>query len=145
MGVRASADYALTRHNVFGGVPFTRNNFRASVGVVIFTCELKTIPSREAIPASRLQLGNSEAALLGVSGYATDMGFKVTSVRPRSPAASIFLNPGDVISKMDNHDVLSSQDIETMIAGSQTGTVKVTCLIQTVVGVVSSKREAKVR
>ena len=31
---RASADYAFTRHNVFGGPSVTQNNFRAGVGIV---------------------------------------------------------------------------------------------------------------
>jgi membrane-associated protease RseP (regulator of RpoE activity) len=86
----------------------------------------------------------SEAALLGVSGYATDAGFKITSVRAGSPAAQNYLNPGDTIFKIDGRDVQSSHDIEAAIAASTSGTVKVTFHNQTAFGA-RSEREVRVR
>jgi membrane-associated protease RseP (regulator of RpoE activity) len=88
----------------------------------------------------------SEAALLGVSGYATEAGFKITSVRAGSPAAKIFLKPEDVVSQIDGREVHSSRDIEAAIAASASGTIKVSCLIHTaVLGMMPSEREVKVR
>jgi len=87
----------------------------------------------------------SEAALLGVAGYATEAGFKVTSVRAGSPAEQIFLKPGDVIVKIDGREVHSSHDIEVAIAASASGTVKLSFLNQTALGTAQSEREVKVR
>jgi len=147
--VRASGDYVLTHHNIFGsaGSSFTQSNFRASVGIVyVFGGR------REASSGGRNQTTNvpiqtgpaSEAALLGVSGYATDTGFKITSVRAGSPAAQIYLGPGDTIFQIDGRDVQSSHDIEAAIAASASGTVKVTFRNHEALGA-KSEREVKVR
>ncbi len=147
--VRASGDYVLTHHNIFGsaGSSFTQSNFRASVGIVyVFGGR------REASSGGRNQTTNvpiqtgpaSEAALLGVSGYATDIGFKITSVRAGSPAAQIYLSPGDTIFQIDGRDVQSSHDIEAEIAASASGTVKVTFRNHEALGA-KSEREVKVR
>ena len=81
-----------------------------------------------------------------MTGYLNEVGFKITSVRAGSPAAQISLNPGDIISNIDGREVRSSRDIESAIAASTSGTIKVSCLIQTTaVGMVHAEREVKVR
>jgi Outer membrane protein beta-barrel domain len=142
---RVSADYALTHHNIFGGPRTNQNNVWVSAGIV-FTFGRTGADVARSSPASQTQSGpSSEAALLGVSGYATDIGFKNTAVRPGSPAEQIFLKPADLVSKIDGREVHSSGDIEAAIAASQTGRVTVSCLIQTAVGIVDSERVANVR
>lgn len=86
-----------------------------------------------------------EAALLGVSGYATESGLKITSVRAGSPAAQSYLSPGDTILKIDGRDIHSSHDIEVAVAASTSGTVKVILMNQTRMGSFQSEREVKVR
>jgi outer membrane immunogenic protein len=153
-------DYFMTRHLNDLGLA-NQNNIRVSAGIV-FTFG----GTREASSGARNQTGSaptqtgrnqaagaptqtgptSEAALLGVSGYATDAGFKITSVQAGTPAAQIYLNPGDIISNIDGREVHSSRDIESAIAASTSGTIKVSCLIQTTaVGMVHVEREVKVR
>lgn len=93
--VRASADYVFTRHNILGGPSFTQNNVRVSAGIVFRFGGVRSgsISSRGASPAAQPPVAASEeAALLGVSGYTVDNGFKITSVRAGSPAAQIFLH-----------------------------------------------------
>jgi len=147
--VRASGDYVLTHHNIFGsaGSSFTQSNFRASVGIVyVFGGR------REASSGGRNQTTNvpiqtgpaSEAALLVVAGYATDIGFKITSVRAGSPAAQIYLSPGDTIFQIDGRDVQNSHDIEAAITTSASGTVKITFRNHEALGA-KSEREVKVR
>ena len=99
------------------------------------------------VPAQTGQAqAGGEGALLGVTGYLNEVGFKITSVRADSPAAQISLNPGDIISNIDGREVHSSRDIESAIAASTSGTIKVSCLIQTTaVGMVHVEREVKVR
>jgi len=142
--VRASGDYVLTRHNIFGGPRVTQHNFRASAGVV-FTFGARTptgTPTKRAAGTAAQIAATSEAALLGVVGYPSDNGFTVTSVRAGSPAAQAGINAGDIISKIDGQEVHSSHDIESAIAANATGTVRVTYLIK---GAWSTEREIKVR
>ena len=133
MAFRASADYVFSRHNIFGGPPVTQNNFRVSVGVV-FTFGGRRgssgpVPGAQAAPrtqpgATVRPASKSEFTSLGVAGYATDEGFKVTSVREGSPAAQIFLR-GDLIWEIDGKRVRSGQDVDSAIAANQGGTIKV--------------------
>ena len=136
----AQVDYFQTRHSeALGGI--NQNNFRFSAGVVFTPGGERHTGRREGekIPNS------SAAGSLGVAGYAAEEGFKLTSVSAGSPAERIFLKAGDVISKIDGKEVHSSGDIESVIAASPTGTVKVSCLIQTAMGMMPSEREIKVR
>lgn len=91
--VRASGDYVLTHHNIFGipGVTYSQNNFRASAGIVYTfggSREHSPWPGASAPRANSSPQceDSSEAALLGVVGCSTELGVRVTSVRPRSPA-----------------------------------------------------------
>jgi len=133
LAFRASADYVFSRHNIFGGSPFTQNNFRASVGVVFtFGGGRKTngsVPGTQAAPTAQTATTaqpavKSESTSLGVVGYATDEGFKITSVRDGSPTAQIFMR-GDVIWEIDGKRVRSGQDVDSAIAANQEGTIKV--------------------
>lgn len=134
-------DYFMTRHGQdFGGTH--QNNFRASTGVV-FTFGrkrwLSNYDSNTAVPPS------SESVSLGASGYQSDAGFTIASVRPGSRAESIYLKPGDVISTVDGKAVHSREDIDSVISASTLDTVKVTCILTTSVGKIASERIIKVR
>jgi S1-C subfamily serine protease len=105
---------------------------------------LTTLPKQPpAVPAQTAT--TSEAALLGVVGHATENGFEVTSVRSGSPAEDILLKPGDVISKINDTEVHGGREIESAIAASSTGAIKVTGLTQTAMGMIPFEREVKVR
>ncbi len=59
VGLEGSGDYVLSRHNLFGGPPFTQNNFRVSAGVVFtFGHTTGTIasPTQQRQPATRASL-----------------------------------------------------------------------------------------
>jgi hypothetical protein len=157
IAVRGSADYVLTRHDIFGGPGFTQNNIRASVGIVYTIggsglgragrlTQTSSVPSQRASTAPVQTVPTSEAALLGVSGFESQSGFKITSVQTGSPAAQIFLNPGDVILKINSREVHSSREIESAIAASTSGTIRISCLVQTTaVGIVATERDVRVR
>ena len=148
LAVRASSDYVFTRHNILGGPSVTQNNIRVSAGIV-FTFGggregTGRAPSAQATPSQPTP--KVEFTSLGVAGYPTDEGFKVTSVRAGSPAAQIFLKPGDVISKIDNQGVKSGQDIDAAVGASATGTVTVAGLTQTAaVGMIPFEKKVKLR
>jgi hypothetical protein len=157
MAVRASADYVLTHHNIFGGSGFTQNNIRASVGIVYTLGGTSQGSSRLRNPTPRISAQQtsstpaqseptSEAALLGVSGYEYQAGFKITAVRVGSPASQLPLNPGDVILKIDGREVHNSREIESAIAASTSGTIIVSYLFQTTaVGMAGAEREVRIR
>ena len=146
--VRMSADYVFSRHNILGGPSFTQNNFRVSAGLVYAFggkgAPIARQPERAGAAPTPVP-NSSEAALLGVVGYATDDGFKVTSVPTGSPAEQIFLKPGDVISKIDGKDVHSGRDVESAIAATEGERITVSGLTQTAVGMLAFEREVKVR
>lgn len=152
---RASGDYVFTRHDLLGITSFTQNNFRASAGVVYRfggngkearkkqiaqPGEPSPAPERPPMPSA------TEVALIGVSGYASDIGFRITAVRNGSAADQVFLKRGDVISTIDGHEVHSSKDIDVAIGANTTGTIKVRCLVQTAaLGLVASEKTIKIR
>ncbi len=158
-------DYFMTRHLNPEGVPH-QNSIRASAGLV-FTFggmgasprpvgpHTEVVPERsatrrpvrahtEVVPEQAPN--TSEAALLGIVGYPTEDGYKVTSIRSGSPAERISLKPGDVVTEIDGNGVHNGRDIESAIASSASGVITVSGLTHIVaVGEVMFKREVKVR
>lgn len=126
--VRASADYAMTRHNIFKAVDpylsnYTQNNFRVSAGIV-FTFG-RTRGARQTLSQSR-PTGTEDAILFGISGYPGENGgVVVASVHSPSPAATAGIQPGDVIMTIDGQPVRDSRDIESAVGTSTSGTVRV--------------------
>lgn len=145
--IRASADYVLTRHNIFKIVDstlpnYTQNNFRASIGIVFRFGTSGGTGSHVSDEPRSVASGNEEAPLLGVAGYERSDGFFVVSVRALSAAAAAGIRPGDIVMSMDARPVQSSRDIEAAIATSQTGIVKVMYFRD---GVLQMEAEVKVR
>jgi len=142
------ADYLMTRHLNTAGVPH-QNNIRASAGIVFTFGGTGTSRSASGSPRQLVpgQASNtSEAALLGVAGYPTEDGYKVTSIRPGSPAERISLKPGDVITEIDGKSIHSAREIESAIAANPSGTVTVTGYTHRVgAGQVLLMREVNVR
>ena len=145
-------DYFMTRHLNDLGLA-NQNNIRVSAGIV-FTFGggiPEAGPSGPQSPERRNVAepaceGSSEAPLLGVVGCTYDDGVRVTSVVPGSPASQAGITSGDTITDIDGRPVHSGRDIELAIAASISGTIKVSCLVQTTaVGMVRTEREVKVR
>jgi hypothetical protein len=166
LSFRTGADYVFTRHNITGGPFVTQNNFRAVAGIVFRFGRMGASREamgrqNEAVPEQTLSRrpehtrskvvpeqapNTSEAALLGVVGFPTEDGYKVTSVRLGSPAARISLKGGDVITGIDGKSVHTATEIESAIAASTSGAVTVTGFTHNVeLGQVLLKREVSVR
>lgn len=133
ISIRAGqVDYFLTRHVGNLTVPH-QNNFRISTGVV-FTFggtrasnpsgrAERAVPAAQPAEAARAAPG-SEMTSIGLVGYATEKGFKVTSVREGSVAERIFMR-GDVIMEIDGKSVRSAQDIDSALAANKRAAIKV--------------------
>jgi hypothetical protein len=166
LAFRTGGDYVFTRHNITGGPSVTQNNFRAVAGIVFRFGRMGT--SREAMwqqsTVTTEQTGShklerahskvtpeqapntSEAALLGVVGFPTEDGYKVTSVRLGSPAERSSFKPGDIITAIDGKSVHTATEIESAIAASTSGTVTISGFTHNIgVGQVLFKREVNIR
>lgn len=140
---RTSADYVFSRHNIFGGPAATQNNFRASAGIVFAFGGEHHARSPRNINSSPAETPNSsQSGLLGVSGYPSQQGFRIASVREGSPAAQAGFQAGDVIVSIDGQTANTSQEIEQAVAASKNGTVKVNYLVQ---GNWLAERDVRVR
>jgi membrane-associated protease RseP (regulator of RpoE activity) len=158
---RASVDYVFSRHDIVRVPSVTQNNVRVSSGVVFTfgggrranrpalvgpvapiaqsTAQPPAQPPAQA-PAVAPLASKSETTSFGVVGYATDEGFKVTSVRDGSVAERIYIFIGDVIWEIDGKPVRSGQDVDAAFAANKGGTIKVRNE-----NVIPSVRELKLR
>lgn len=117
LGVRASADYIYARHADVGF-----HNFALGAGLVVFIGGGEREAS-SATPTARVPAAAASAPLLGVTGTEIDRGFVVSTVSP--PASENDIQRGDLIYRIDGRDVRSARDIETAVAASASGTVRV--------------------
>jgi hypothetical protein len=131
--IRASADYVLTQHNIFGGSAYNQNNYRVSGGLVFALGRIAVAePHQARAPAQTFHecVGTSDVAVLGVSGCANENGFLVQEIQSHSPAAAAGINRGDVITQVNGRSVRSSRDIESAIANSSSGVISVSYMIR---------------
>jgi PDZ domain/Outer membrane protein beta-barrel domain len=145
--VRASADYVLTRHNIFKLLypllpDYTQNNFRVSAGVVFSFGGTHEAHSQVSGSSPRHISGSEDAILFGITGYSRGDGVVVVSVHDPSPAAVAGIEPGDVIMRIDAQPVHDSRDIESAVATSKTGTVRVMYFRR---GVLQIEKDIKIR
>jgi Outer membrane protein beta-barrel domain/PDZ domain len=138
--IRASADYVLTRHNIFKLLDptlpnYTQNNFRISAGIVF---RFGSGTGRTTRPPTN---ATEQVALLGITGYGTSQGFYIISVASGSPAQTAGMNPDNVLTKIDGRPVHTSMDIENAIAANATGTIRLTYMIA---GAWFAERDVKV-
>jgi len=136
--IRASADYVLTQHNIFGGPAYTQNNYRFSGGLVYlfggnggsYRSHERHTTMRSTPPSTTDCFNLSEAPLLGVTGCTSPNGFLVFEVHSGSPAALAGVNPSDEITHVDDRHVETSRDIEAAIAEIRGQTVKLRYMIK---------------
>ena len=149
--VRVSADYVLTHHNlpdlldISTGSTMRQNNYRVSVGVVYLfgSARRSASVSPEGRPVAPQPCETvSQSPILGMAGCTTDIGLKVTSVQPGSLGAQAGINPGDIVVRIDGRPVQNGRAVDAAIAASQTGTIRISYLIQ---ASWLTERELKVR
>jgi hypothetical protein len=117
LSLQAGADYALTRHNIFGGPNYTQNNLRFSVGISFgfgnrgpgAPRAARNVPSRA--PGEEPQ----ESILFGIAGIPAGAGVKVTLVRDQSIANRAGIQLDDVVVAINGDRVHSIRDIEIAV------------------------------
>ncbi len=116
--IRASADYLLTRHNIFGGPRVTQNNFRAGVGLVYGFGSMAT-KAKLAQPPSSAGLA---VASLGIRvAPAEGRGALVTDVASGSLGEQAHLRVGDVISQVDGKHITTPAELAAELSGTPPG------------------------
>ena len=142
---------AVTRREVGSGAPDTPSSSSSKIGDSQdqsrqFGKEPSRLVTQASDAAAGPGAGGSGTILLGLAGYSTSEGFKITSVLQDSPAEGIYLKAGDVISNIDGRPVHDNRDIESAISSNSTGSLTVTCRIHTaILGTVVSNRQIKLR
>jgi outer membrane protein with beta-barrel domain/PDZ domain-containing protein len=158
LGLRTSADYVLTHHNLFGGSSALQNNLRASAGIVYrfggiqagekrrpiaqkqepqAPREAKTSPVQPParVPLrkeTRTETGDANTvARLGIRTSTAPGGVKVEEVERNTVAEFAGLQPGDVINSVDEKPVRTAAELSSMLSGLAPGTkVKLGFLIK---------------
>ncbi len=135
--VRGSADYAFTRHNIFGGPSVTQNNFRASVGIVysfgrterVSKAPRQTVPRQSVPRASRAGMLIPSLGITAALG--NNPGAEITDEAPNGVAALAGIQPGDVINSVDGKPVSTPMELAAALANRPAGDkVKIGFLIR---------------
>jgi hypothetical protein len=136
-GIRATGDYALTNHNIVGGVQsYTQHNFRTSAGVVYWIGGARergpvTPPQNKKKDETMHCAGAEDAPMLGITGCSLTDGFLVAAIHAGA-ANNIGIQKGDIITQINERPVMSAKDIEvamSLAAGAKSA-VKITYLIR---------------
>jgi hypothetical protein len=141
----AQVDWGMVR---VGGEWFTQN-VRYGVGVVFkFGGASKGAPAAAQSAPSALPIRSvpdaQQSIRLGITGYPTAAGFEVTAVSPGSPAARLYLRPGDVIVKVNDAAAGDAAAIDAAVrAGGEK--VRVNGLTRTTLGTLPFERETDLR
>jgi hypothetical protein len=124
-GVRVSADYSFSRHNIFGGPSYTQNNFRVGAGFVYrFGVTAPTPPTHaEHAPrtASRSMSGMPVPALGLVAVAREEGGAEIQEVAPGSVAALGGLRIGDVINSVNGSPIKTPMELQAEMSTLSSG------------------------
>lgn len=155
-GLRTSADYMFTRHNLFGGPALLQNDLRASVGVVYRFGGNNAPESRPSSPRvspprrpnpqpapaepepaevqpqpAPVQPGEGQIALLGITVTNSQVGAKVIYVSPTNVAQLAGVHEGDVINSVDGKPIWKVSDLAAALANVSPGsTIRLGYLIK---------------
>jgi len=120
--VRASADYAFTRHNIFGGPSVTQNNIRASVGIVYCFGGTERAPKTPRHSAPRNSGAGMLISSLGITAaVGSNPGAEITDEEPNGVAALAGIRVGDVINAVDGKPVSTPMELAAGLAGRPAG------------------------
>ena len=120
--VRASADYAFTRHNIFGGPSVTQNNVRASVGIVYGFGGTKRASKtpRQSVP--RASGAGMLIPSLGITAaIGNNPGAEITDEAPNGITALAGIHVGDVINAVDGKPIRTPMELAAELANHATG------------------------
>lgn len=140
LSLQAGADYALTRHNIFGGPNYTQNNLRFSVGIAFGFGNREPRAARvRDVPLRPAGEDPQESILLGIAGIPAQAGVKVTLVRDQSVANRAGVQLDDVVTAINGDRVRSVRDIEIAVGKNiASGSITATYLTKGIASVDST-------
>jgi len=137
LAIRGSADYAFTRHNIFGGPAVTQNNFRVAVGVVFTFGHMggaaSPIQHKQPMPGAPVRGAGTQIASLGLFVVPSEdhAGAQITSVTPNGVAAQAGLRVDDVINAVNGAQIKTPLELAGALSGVPPGgTVRLGFLIR---------------
>jgi hypothetical protein len=111
---RASADYALSRHNVLGGSSVTQNNFRVSAGIVYSFRGTRVEPHQATLQHAT---GGMQIPVFGAMVRPGNTpGAEIVDEAPNGVAALAGLHPGDVINAVDGKPVSTPMELAAALS-----------------------------
>jgi hypothetical protein len=125
-GVRALADYAYTRHNIFSGPATTQNNVRASIGIVYSFGRRSTPAPRASTPRSirseaPVSSGIKIAAIGAIVTLGRNAGAEITDLAPNGPGAIAGLHVGDVVNAVDGKPIQTPTELAAELSSRGSG------------------------
>lgn len=146
--IRASVDYAFTRHNIFGGSSYTQNNYRAGIGIAYSfgaRSRERAFAQPDGGPASVIDTSLSRPVAaatdtsmlqidsLGITARSRSAhGAEILAVSPGSVADLVSLRAGEVITAVDGRPVNSPSELASELQNRPPGSqVKLTYIFQT--------------
>jgi hypothetical protein len=116
--VRATADYVLSRHNIFGGPRYTQNNFRVGAGIVY---SFGGVAKGAQSPATATTTASMPIPALGLRAGTRDNGAEVVAVEPGGVAALAGLHVTDVINKVDGKPISTAMELAAELSNRAPG------------------------
>ncbi len=128
VGLEGSADYAFSRHNLYGGSAVTQNNFRVSVGIVLtfgHVGEIAPVSPTQRQPGTRVARGaGMSIASLGVIVASSDGsgGARIVEVGPNSVAELAGIHAEDIVNSVNGAQIKTPMELAAALAGLPPGT-----------------------
>lgn len=125
ISVRSTFDYALTRHNIFGGPSYSQNNLRVGLGVAFAfgTWRTSTVakpnPPGIAIPILGIRADHPESG-----------GARILAVIPGGVGERVGLRVGDIIDQVNGTLIHDPDELATALAKLASGSVQLGFLVQ---------------
>lgn len=120
--VRASADYAFSRHNILGGSSVTQNNVRASVGIVYSFGGMVHANTAPHQTISHVPQSGMLISVLGVTvAIGSGQGAEILDEAPNGVAALRGIHVGDVITSVDRKQVKNPMELAAALSGIAPG------------------------
>jgi S1-C subfamily serine protease len=125
LSVRSTVDYALTRHNIFGGPSYSQNNIRVGLGFAY------TFGRERSIAAIKSQSPGVAVTMLGVRVVRPESsGARIVALMPGGIAERVGLRVDDIIDQVNGVIIHGPDELATILGKSVPGAIQIGYLVE---------------